>query len=174
VTGQARLVAAGTSSVGSTITLTFTLYNAGPTTLRNLYTVLGPIRQLSGRPVTVLNSDFLVSSSSSGGFIYTSTQTLPLVPGAVSAPRGWQFSDPSNVSFAVPVTIYGVVVSGHVAGPGGAAAQPPGRTVTLTATGGSRLPVHVEVQGERNLLPGRGRGLAAHTRGSRTWAISER
>jgi hypothetical protein len=45
--------------------------------------------------------------------------------GAVSARRGWQFSDPSNVSFAVPVAIYGVV-SGHVDGPGGAVAQAPG------------------------------------------------
>jgi hypothetical protein len=110
VTRQAVLVLTGASASGSTVGLTFKIFNLGPTSLRNLYAVLGPIIQAKGTPVKVTNSDLPVTASSAGGFVYTSTYTTPLAPLTLSAPRTWLFSDPSKVPFVFQVSIYGVVI----------------------------------------------------------------
>jgi len=109
VTGQISLIIRG-SQIWATHALSVSVKSTGSSALGNVLVVLGRITQRSGIPVTVSNSDLPTSDASAGGFIYTDTQKLPLVPGAQSAARLWLFSNPSNAHFTFTTTIYAVVL----------------------------------------------------------------
>jgi len=93
------------SQLWATRALSVSVTNIGPSVLKNVSVVLGPITQRSGVPVTVRNSDLPISATSAGGFIYTDTQKAPLVPGAQSVARQWLFSNPSNAHFTFTIDV---------------------------------------------------------------------